>query len=436
MINQQKYIGVKEILMEIANETTPVNKNSDVTQRLKIETSNVVRSSLSDWQSAYEEAIDVDNPDREQLLELYEQIDLDCHVSALVETLYAKIYSFGFYICDEQGETLVEQTELFKKKWFSEYLSMALNSFFKGFTGIQFTGIKDGYFLGCKNINRYHILPELKGIRFDNNSRKANILFEDAKIKDWTHFIYPFLPSDEYQLGKYNKLAKMFILKREVTQFWAMYNELFGNPYRVMKTDINDPVRKQNAIDAMSTMTSAGFSVVGMDDELEFHSGSNGAGVQTFSEFLDVCDKAMSKAVLGSTMVLEDGSSRSQSEVHERNTNSFVFMYSEIISQIINDELLDKMRNLGMDIPEGARFKWDDSEMLSKKDFIEVVSKLKQSGFSVPTEYIVEQTGIPVEEDEIILEDNDQIEEEDEEEVQNSSLTKKIQKLYKFKFRK
>ena len=88
----------------------------------------------------------------------------------------------------------------------------------------------------------------------------------------------------------------------------------------------------------MEAMTATSFAVIDKDDEIEFVSPSSGTGVTTFKDFLEVADKQMSKALIGSTMVLDEGSSRSQGEVHMKNTNSFIVGYASMIENLINDD--------------------------------------------------------------------------------------------------
>lgn len=396
------YAGIEEILNVIKNQTDEVPVSADILKRLHEETSNVVRFSLNQWQIAYEDAIDKEGRyDREDLLDLYEQIEIDEHVTALIDTIYNNIIANGFQLVDENGEDDPEVRALFERPWFSQYVAMAVDAVMHGFNGIQFTGVTDGTYSGCKLIPRRHILPLVEGIRYNDNQDIPDILFSDRSIFPWTSFLFPQLPADQYKLGKFNKIAKLFILKRENTQFWAMFNEIFGIPFRVMKTDISDNTRMPNAIAAMKSMTAASYAIIQTEDEVMFHNGVAASNTSTFKEFCERMDKGMSKALVGSTMVLEDGSSRSQGEVHERNTSAFVIAYQRIIEEWINEQVIPKMRELGFAVPEGYKFKWDNTETLGKSQIVELISKLNASGYNVPVEWVIDQTGIPVEEKEM-----------------------------------
>jgi len=190
--------------------------------------------------------------------------------------------------------------------------------------------------------------------------------------------LFPQLTGDQYKLGKYNKISKMFILKRDCITFWSIYNELFGNPYRVTKTDITDEARRQNAIDAMENMTSAAFSVVHTNDEVEFisNTGGSGNGFNTFQNFIDYANKEMSKAILGSTMVVEDGSSRSQADVHDKNTKSFINSRAKWFENVVNNELIPRMYKLGFPIGIDDIFKFKEEQKTSPTEWAEILQKI------------------------------------------------------------
>lgn len=388
---------IKETLESIKNLDKPLPKGADVFEIIEQQTSEVIRASLRTWQSAYEEAKDVTDPERRELLEIYETIELDLHITAVSETIYWGIASMDFVIKDINGKPNEDLVKLFKTKWFNDWLAIATESLFWGFSGIQYGPIENDKFTEIKSIPRFNIIPELNGIRKTISDNKISFPFDKEPFATWTTLVYPRMFGDQYRLGKFNKIAKWFILKREVTQFWAIYNEIFGLPLRVTKTNTKDKVRRQNAINAMEAMTKASYAVIDLEDEIEFTSPTSGTGVATFKDFIEVADKQISKALVGSTMVLDEGSSRSQGEVHMKNTNSFIVGYASMIENLINDVLIPKMAGLGIKISAEDKFHYEQIEKISKKEWAEIISILGAK-FDVDAKFVTEQLGIPVEE--------------------------------------
>jgi phage gp29-like protein len=423
---QNKYAKVQGLLQEVKNQTGNLPKSADVLQLLQKETKSVIRFSLSNWQNAYEDAIDCIRYDREDLLDLYEQIEIDEHITALVDTIHNNVLANDFQILGPDGEEDVDAKTLFDRPWFSEFIALALDAMLHGFCGLQFTGMEKGTYSGVKLIPRSYILPYENGIRYNNNAFNPDIYFDDVKIRNWTAFLFPQLPGDQYKLGKFNKVAKCFIIKRENLQFWAMFNEIFGIPFRVLKTDLKDKTRMANAITAMQSMTAAAYSVIHDDDEVIFHNGVSASNASTFEGLLDFCNKGMSKAIIGSTMVIEDGASYAQSGVHERNTDAFVITYQRLAAQWINERVLPKMSALGMQISENHRFKWDNTETLNKTQIVDLISKLNAAGYRVPLDYVMEHTGIPVEESPVTQVQVSPVPKA----VQNKTILSRIAKMY------
>lgn len=415
---------VRQALEEIKNASGPIPKNADVFKKLKQETSNVIRASLQDWQNAYEDAKYIDNPDRTSLYEIYETIEIDTHVTAVIETIYHGIASMDFTIRNENNESDEEKAKLFKTNWFKDWIAISIESIFWSCSGIQYGPVKDNKFTNIKSIPRYNIRPLQDGIVLDQFQEKADIFFQKEPYKSWTSLVFPRMIGDQYQLGKYNKIAKWFILKREVTQFWAIFNELFGHPFRVTKTNVKDPFLRQNAISAMQNMTTASYAVIDNDDEIDFISPTSGQGYKTFSDFIQTADKQMSKGMIGSTMVVDEGSSRSQGETHAKNTNKFIIGYSEIIQGYINDELIPKMQQHGIDIATTDMFMFEHIEKLSKKEWSEIIGSLSVH-YDISPDIVADLTGIEVEEKIVELPTTT-----DKSEVENKTFLEGMKNLY------
>lgn len=76
------------------------------------------------------------------------------------------------------------------------------------------------------------------------------------------------------------------------------------------------------------------------------------------------------------------------------------------VTNLINSQLIPKMRQIGFDLPEGIYFEFSDNEMEQEEEAMELdrqlkvanlALKLKQAGLSVLPEWVTEKTEIPVE---------------------------------------
>lgn len=382
---------------EIQNVTVDTPKKGDVIQSIIDTRTDNVRKSLAGLRTAYNDARDPEIKDRLELIEIYQSIESDTHVTALVSTLVNAICEMEFAITTN-GEIDEDKTALFESSWFRSFISSTMDAVFWGFSGVQLGDVVDDKFVNITRIPKQNIKPETREIKttsYDNNNNL--ISFDTSPIDLWTILIYPDFTADDYRLGLYYKASALVILKKEMQKYWATYNQLFGMPFRVLKIEgIDNPVNKQNAVNSMITMEGAGWTIISADSELEFAStGGENSGYANYQEFINDANSEMSKMVLGSTMVTDDGSSRSQAEVHDDNTARFIKSKAKWLETVINDELIPRMARLGFPISTDDKFKFITTEKVSKLEWVQIIASLSPN-FDIDPEFIEKMTGVPV----------------------------------------
>jgi hypothetical protein len=347
-----------EILVNKEEQKTGINK------KLEKEVAERTRSGLKQWGEAVELAenpLFEDGIRYQELFKIYNNIEIDPHVLALRETIFNGVSQTPFTI-----ENAPENNDIFSRSWFPQFIKYVLDAQNWSYGLINFIIENDE--LQVENVNRWNLRPDQKGISDNMYTEKASAFFDRPPLSNHTIFIC------EDNLGTYNNIAKSFIQKREVLQFWGVYNELFTTPYFIVNTDINDDTRRTNLLNWLKARRHSGFAVTGLDDKVTAITNS-GQGYLSYKEFIQNRNDEMTKAFLGSTMVLEDGSSRSQAEVHERNTNAFIQAKRIEIEFLINERLIPILSRYGL-IPSSAVFKWNLSQTFTPKDWSEILSKL------------------------------------------------------------
>ena len=365
------------------------NEPKSIDEQLKKEALSRIRETLKNWATAVAEAEYIDKPDRTALFDLYQNIELDEHITALYDSILFSVTQTPFHIIDSTGEPNEEKTKLFKKNWFNEFIKYVLESDYWGYSLIQFKPIENGIFSGVENVDRYHIKPEKNGVCKYRYSDDIDFYYDKQPYDKWTIFV-----KGDKKLGRYNHIAKTFILKREVTQFWAVFNELFTTPHYYVKTDFNNKKHRNDLINFFEKRRHSGFSVFGLEDEINILS-NNGQGWLSYKEFENTRNQQISKAFLGQTMVFDDGSSRSQAEVHERQKDIFIQGKRVWISGIINEKLIPKMAQLGIKISVDDEFAWDLTQEMTSKDYADTIQKVG-SYFDFDDTEITEKIGLTV----------------------------------------
>jgi len=334
------FFNKKQTIVAVdAMEEGKKNESFEINERLNLLPIDRIRETLKDWKYAVEDAenpLMQENIKYHSLLNLYANIELDEHVKALTKTILYSVTQTPFAIFTN-GEINEEKTNLFKKSWFFDFMQYYLEAQNYGFSLVQFEGIENGTFKECEQIDRYHVRPHGEYVSIDRYQNTKDFDLEESPLKEWTLLI-----KSEDALGLFNTIAKRFILKREVVQFWAIYNELFTAPFFTVKTDFNNSKHRNDLLNMLESRKHSGFAVVGVDDEISMLT-NGGAGYTSYKDFENQANQAMSKAFLGQTMVFEDGSSNAQAEVHERQKNIFIAAKRVKLAYVINEKLIPKM---------------------------------------------------------------------------------------------
>ncbi|WP_299734011.1 DUF935 domain-containing protein [uncultured Endozoicomonas sp.] len=112
--------------------------------------------------------------------------------------------------------------------------------------------------------------------------------------------------------------ATMYMLKGYTIKDWWAFAELFGMPIRVGKYGPNaTDTEIETLVNAIANIASDAGAAIPESMKLEFiESAKATGGDNLFKVMADWADSQISKGVLGQTMTADNGSSRSQAEVH------------------------------------------------------------------------------------------------------------------------
>ncbi len=100
--------------------------------------------------------------------------------------------------------------------------------------------------------------------------------------------------------------------------------------------------------------------VAGMETEIQFVESGKGDAFNVYDKRIDRANSELSKLSIGQTMTIEDGSSLSQSETHLKVFENIVEADSDMLRDIVNNQLIPRMIKHGFPL-KGLRFEWDDA---------------------------------------------------------------------------
>lgn len=347
-------------------------------------------NTISLWKTAIEEFENPQFPMNVDLIRVYNDAVLDAHLSALIETRKQKTTGSDFKIVDENGEEIEEQTALVDKQWFVDAMGHALDSKFFGHSLLQFGDRIGKDFKSVSVVPREYVLQQKSLVKTSPNA------FDGKAFKSFAGWVIP--AGGDCDLGLLAKAVPLTVYKKSAMGAWADYADIYGVPLRVGKTNVRDDETRENLAEMLENMRSATWAVVDTDDVVEMVGGSSTDAFQTFENQIATLNNELSKLIIGSTMTMDSGSSRAQSETHENTTNQIAKADARWMEHWVNMYFIPMLNDYhGFGIT--GTFKFDTTEVLTVAEQFAIDEKL-MAYYNIPADYITEKYGTPVEEKE------------------------------------
>lgn len=136
--------------------------------------------------------------------------------------------------------------------------------------------------------------------------------------------------------------AVAYMCKSYTLKDWMAFMEVFGQPIRIGRYGPgakDDDIR--TLVHAVANLASDAAAVIPDSMKIELPSVvSAGGGLEGFQRLGDWLDKQVSKGVLGQTMTTDDGSSKSQAEVHNEVRGDLVKADGRQLAKTLNRDLV------------------------------------------------------------------------------------------------
>ncbi len=196
-----------------------------------------------------------------------------------------------------------------------------------------------------------------------------------------------------YGLGLGYYLYWLTRFKKSGLKFWLKFLERFAQPAVIGKfepgADATEVTRLLNTIQALATDYGA---VIPNDMALEMFEASR-TGTADYKTLREIINAAISKIVVGQTMTTDDGSSRSQSEVHKTVKMDIVKADSDLLCESFNfgpARVFTEINYPGAMPPKMCR---KVEPKLSTKEQAETDLAISQHGYEMEEEAFKERYG-------------------------------------------
>jgi phage gp29-like protein len=304
------------------NQGARVGKQyTSFTSEVKTVAVQMISQDISNWKNAINSARNVTNPRRRPLLELYENLAIDAHFTAVSNKRKTNITNKrvmfepakGIDTVDEKINDLILETP-----WFYDLRGHACDAKTYGHSLIELIPANDGINIisEAKLVPRMNVKPETGFVAFDALNDTKGIFFrgENADQSIAPYLIEVGKPKD---FGLLLIAAQYIIYKRGGFGDWSQFAELFGMPFRVGKYNPFDDSSRRKLDEALSNMGGAGHAVIPEGTSMEFFNNVQSGQSDIFKNIIELSNSEMSKLYLGQTMTTDNGSSKSQSETHQ-----------------------------------------------------------------------------------------------------------------------
>lgn len=377
-----------------------------------------VKQGIDRWRLAIQSAETITNPQRYLMQEIYLDTVINGHVKACIDRRFGNVLKKGIQVVNEKGEVSEELTKLYSKRWMYQIIRHILEAKMYGYSLIQLGDMKNFEFDEVYTIRRANVNPELSiitssfyqidGIKIDDPQYTENLIWvttpqDIGMAHNWGRCGYGIL----YAVAPYE------IWFKQAMTLWAEYQQLFGVPIRIGKTDVHDEKMRSQMAEMLANMGSKSWGVFDKDDNIELVAPMNVNGTLIFDAMLERQQKIISKIILGNADAIDSvagklGNSNEDSPAEKAMDDIEAFDCQDVEFEL-EKNVLPKLIAMGFPMPKGSRIEFDNSheveevrvkEDTNNKATADMVKVFADAGYKVDANWITERTGIPIEEKE------------------------------------
>lgn len=365
-----------------------------LTVELKLQAEALTQKDMRSWRQAWQRAIDIENPKRQSLYDIYRDVEVDLHLSGCVDQRKGFTQKKAFKLVDAKGKQNDEATTLLETVWFKDLVGYILDSRYWGHSLVQLGDVVsvDGKmsYTGVELVNRKHVIPEYGVIVIEQSDDwSSGFPYREGPMADWV--IEAGKPKD---LGLYLKAATQTIPKKNMLAYWDQFGEIFGMPIRIAKTTARDPKDRTQIENMLSSMGAAAWGLFPDGTDIDIKETTRGDAFNVYDKRIERANSELSKGILNQTMTIDNGSSLSQSEVHLEVFENVVEKDADLVRDIVNGQLLPRMVRHGFPV-RGLRFEWDNSIDYTPEQQLEY-EKMILDRFEVNPQYLIDKYGVPI----------------------------------------
>ena len=314
------------------------------------------------------------------LYDLYEDILLDGRLWDAIDRRIRAVTGSDITFQFQDGTESQELIELIDTEEFEFLLNEIMQAIFWGVSLVQLDFSSS---LQTFSVPRKHIRTKSKTVAVMQNDIDGSISYADLQ-----NVIEVVNKRDRF--GLILRAAPYVIMMRGGISDWAQMVELFGMPQRIGKYSIYDQEARKQLEQAFLEQGAAASMVVPKETDVETATNAGSVNSSIYKDFMAELKEAMLVAVLSNTMTTLDGSSRSQSEVHQDVEDELNKHDLRFVQRVLNKKLKPILEARGFNIKGGSFVFPKGLKDLTVEELVSLCDVIE-----IPAYYIQEKYGIP-----------------------------------------
>ncbi|MEI3553790.1 MAG: hypothetical protein V8Q54_03435 [Alistipes senegalensis] len=222
-----------ESLMAAARAAKTIEQKRGVLIQLNEVAARLSQKDIATWRSAWQMALNVENPKRGRLYDCYTDALIDLHLTGCIGQRDGKTLQKKFVLKTEDGKEDDTAMKIFERQWFADFVSYVLDSRYWGHSLIQLgdvttvNGVRT--FTDVSLVPRKHVIQEYGVIVKDaGDDPQQGVSYRTGGLEKWC--VEVGKPRD---LGLLLKCVPQAFSKKNMLAYWDVFGEIFGvHPYR------------------------------------------------------------------------------------------------------------------------------------------------------------------------------------------------------------
>ncbi|MCT4698466.1 phage portal protein family protein [Tenacibaculum haliotis] len=350
------------------------------------------RKDIDKWRQALQLMQHPEEPKFQAYYDLIDDLKTDGHLQSQIQMRKMSTSNTDFHVVNRKTKDINEElTFTVQQQWFYEFLDHAIDHILYGTTLIEFSEFQAEK-IKCDIIPRRNVVSTQNKI-FPDLQKPQYIDYGDEMFDSWLIQI-----GKSGDIGILNNIIPNLIWLRNVMQAWAEFCEKFGLPLITATTNTTDTTTINNVHKMLLELGQASVGTFPHGTEIKFQEANRTDAYNTYLQFIKTNADMVSKQLVGSTMLSDQGSNRSQTEVHERTLDNKIAQADKrLISFIVNDQLFPLLESQGYKISPEDMFEFKPAkQVLSLKELWKVTDGLLKSGHEIPLDWLSKSFNIPI----------------------------------------